>query len=1014
MCKKLTHSLLFVLLLSLCLPIPVRADLVGYWRFDDGAGTTAVDSSGNGNDGALSGGAQWVIGQLGQAIQFNGSDARVVAPNIPLNSRSFTIMMWVNPVLYTGEQVVFSTGLTGSNDTDMHFRLGGAGSGNVPAGGVRMGFYNNDLDTAGGLIQDNTWYHLAFWYDFPNRGRKIYVNGVQQAQQTSVNPYLGTSGSTVIGAWGTGQWFRGIIDDVQIYNEALADAQIQAAMKGLGGYPLASSPDPKDGAVVMATWVSLNWRAGDFAASHDVYLGESFEDVNAGTGETFRTNQPESLTSFFVGLGLPGDPYPAGLVPGTTYYWRIDEVNQADPNSPWKGPVWSFSIPPRTASNPSPADGAKFIKTDGPALIWSPGLGTKLHYVHFGDNYDQVANATGGSPRATATFTPPSTLEPGKTYYWRVDEFDLIATYKGPVWSFTTAKTGGGVKGQYFRGMNFENLVLTRTDPQINFNWGDPGGPDPSVGNDDFSARWTGEVEAAFTETYTFYARADDGVRLWVDGVQLVNAWVNQGATEYSGTLDLVAGNTYSVVMEYYENTGGAVAELRWSSPRTPKELIPQAALSFLVHASGHTPVNGATGVSQNPILRWRAGAQAASHQVYLGTDPNAVKNATQSSPEYRGTQALSSESYAAANLAWATTYYWRIDEVNNVNPGSPWAGKVVSFTTADYGVVDDFEYYNDIPAGQPGSNLVYMTWLDGYGTTTNGSTMGYPTGASMETINVHGGSQAVPVLYNNAGTAAFSEVERTFAAQNWTDNGITTLSVWFHGDPASVPGQLYVKINGVKVPYSGDMNNLKKPLWQLWNIPLASAGVNLQSVTKLAIGVDTKGATGTLLLDDISLYPTAPAAAEQVWLEAEAGNITAPLTVRADPLASGGSYIGTDDGVGDENNAPPATGVATYSFTAQGGVYQISLRVIITGGSNSFWLRIPDATSYDPGTHSSGWIRFNDISDGAAWHWDDVHSSDHGNQVVKITLAAGQHTLEIARREDGAMLDAIVITAVQ
>jgi hypothetical protein len=62
-----------------------------------------------------------------------------------------------------------------------------------------------------------------------------------------------------------------------------------------------------------------------------------------------------------VGLGLPGDPYPTGLIPGTTYYWRIDEVNTADPNSPWKGPIWSFSIPPRTGYNPIPADGAESV-----------------------------------------------------------------------------------------------------------------------------------------------------------------------------------------------------------------------------------------------------------------------------------------------------------------------------------------------------------------------------------------------------------------------------------------------------------------------------------------------------------------------------------------------------------------------------------------------------------------------------------------------------------------------------
>ena len=618
------------------------------------------------------------------------------------------------------------------------------------------------------------------------------------------------------------------------------------------GNPYARRPDPKKDALVAQTWVSLAWEPGDFAVSHDLYVGENFADVNTGAASTFRGNQPTPM--FFIGLGFPGDPYPAGLVPGTTYYWRVDEVNTADPNSPWKGPVWNFTVPPQKAYNPAPVDGSRFIDAATATLSWSAGFGAKLHTVYFGDNRDTVANATTGIPQGSTTYKPAG-LQPAKTYYWRVDEFDAVKTYKGDVWSFTTGKTGGGVIGQYYKGMNFETLVLTRTDPKIDFNWGDPGGPDPAVGNDQFSARWTGEVEAAFTETYTFYASADDGVRLWVDGVQLVNAWVDQGTTEYSGKLDLVAGNTYNFVMEYYENGGGAVAQLRWSSPRTPKQIIPSAALSPPLKASSPSPANGATGVSQNPLLRWNAGVTAASHDVYFGNDPNAVKNATKTSPEYKGTQTLGAVTYAPANLGWATAYYWRIDEVNAPNPGSPWVGNVWSFTTADYGIVDDFEYYNDIAAGQPGSNLVYMTWLDGFGTTTNGSTMGYPTGSSLETANVHGGGKAVPLIYNNS-TASFSEVERTLASQNWTDHGIQTLSLWFRGDATNVPGQLYVKINGVKVPYDGDAANLKKPIWQPWNITLASVGTNLQSVTKLAIGIETKGTTGTVLLDDIRLYP--------------------------------------------------------------------------------------------------------------------------------------------------------------
>jgi len=418
-------------LLMLSLAGNASADLVAHWRFDEGSGTLASDTSGNGNDGVLEGDAKWVAGQLGGAIEFNGSSARVVAPNIPLDSRSFTLTMWVNAVLYTGEQVVFSTGLTGANDTDLHFRLGGPGSGNVPPGGVRMGFYNNDLDTAGDLIQENQWYHITFWYDFENQNRRIYIDGVMQAEAGAA-PYLGTTGDSVIGAWGTGQWFRGIIDDVQLYNHALAEGEILAAMEGGGGYPFALAPVPEDGVIHADTWVSLGWRAGDFAVSHDVYFGDNFDDVDTGAESVFRGNQ----TDMFFVVGFPGFPYPDGLVPGTTYYWRIDEVNDTEPNSPWKGKIWSFLIPPKTAYFPDPADAGEGVAVNA-SLGWTPGFGAKLHTIYFGESFADVDNAAGGLPQGHTIYTP-GPLKMAKTYYWRVDEFDIAETYKGNVWSFTT------------------------------------------------------------------------------------------------------------------------------------------------------------------------------------------------------------------------------------------------------------------------------------------------------------------------------------------------------------------------------------------------------------------------------------------------------------------------------------------------------------------------------------------------------------------------------------------------
>jgi hypothetical protein len=277
--------------------------------------------------------------------------------------------------------------------------------------------------------------------------------------------------------------------------------------------------------------------------------------------------------------------------------------------------------------------------------------------------------------------------------------------------------------------------------------------------------------------------------------------------------------------------------------------------------AGAPSPSNGAlAAINVASSLSWSAGEGASQHDVYFGADMVAVAGADASDTTgvYRGRQ--SGTSYAPEGVAIDSgPYYWRVDEV--ANDGTTVEGGVWSFSAANYALVEDFESYNDIPAGELGSNLVYVAWVDGFDNpSANGSTMGYVTGESLETGNVHGGNKSVPFTYNNA-TAGVSEVQRTFApAQDWTAHGIQTLSLWFFGDSASVPGQLYVKINGVKVPYDGPAGNLSIPGWQVWNIDLASVGANLQSVTSLAIGVEGVSATGTLLLDDIRLYQSAPA----------------------------------------------------------------------------------------------------------------------------------------------------------
>src|SRR3990167_7760910 len=139
---------------------------------------------------------------------------------------------------------------------------------------------------------------------------------------------------------------------------------------------------------------------------------------------------------------------------------------------------------------------------------------------------------------------------------------------------------GTGLEATYFNESNLTDQGATRVDPTINFDWGTgPAIPNVIYGNT-FSVRWTGHIRAEYTETYTFYTRTDDGVRLWVDGQLLIDQWINQGqAVEWSGNIALTAGRSYNITMEYFENTQRAVAQLSWSSQSTPKVIVPQSVL---------------------------------------------------------------------------------------------------------------------------------------------------------------------------------------------------------------------------------------------------------------------------------------------------------------------------------------------------------------------------------------------------------------------------------------------------
>jgi len=430
-----------------------QAELVGRWRFDEGSGTIAYDSSGQGNDGTLVGGATWVTGRFGGGLELDGTSGYVSVPDFELTTDSITFAIWLNgwkggdwaPLI--SSRVVGQCEMIFGDDDTLRY------------------VWNNDSAatwgwTGGPVIPEDTWTMLAVTIDPERAVAYVYTDDEGLTQSVNAIAHIEeTVGALQIGWSYDARFVRGIIDEAQVYDHALTEDEIMAVVKG-EGLPHAFSPDPADGSLHMDTWVTLSWRPGDYAVSHDVYMSDDYDEVSSATpdSDVFRGNQ---ITTFFV-AGFPGFPYPDGLVPGTTYYWRIDEVNESNSESPWKGDVWSFSIPPKTAYDPNPADGTEVADPNSVTLSWTPGFGAILHTVCFGDDYDQVNDAASGITAGAASYSP-GPLERRKIYYWRVDEFDAIETYKGDVWSFTTPGAVGNPQPAHNAADVPLNAILTWT-----------------------------------------------------------------------------------------------------------------------------------------------------------------------------------------------------------------------------------------------------------------------------------------------------------------------------------------------------------------------------------------------------------------------------------------------------------------------------------------------------------------------------------------------------------------------
>lgn len=529
------------------------------------------------------------------------------------------------------------------------------------------------------------------------------------------------------------------------------------------------------------------------------------------------------------------------------------------------------------SSGPYPPDGARNVPPDV-ALSWTEGQFAKSHDLYFGTNAGDVNSASRNNPMGVlvnqgttmTTYDPIGDLSFDRTYYWRVDEVNAFETviYKGNVWSFTVEPYAPFIEN-VIAVSNTAAMDGQKPEKAVNgsgLNDNDEHSIEPTdmwlgaaSGGDPVWIRFRFDTACKLNEMVVWNYNDSSSAGLGAGLKDVTIEYSTDGAAwstlkdvelaQASGTADYAANSIVSL--------GGIVARYVRLTAHTTWGMTGQYGLSEVrfsyvpTRARDPRPADGASDVDVDVVLRWSGGREAAVHDVHFNASAPLVATGVAL------LDSVTANRYALNPLNFGTTYYWRIDERNDARTPSVWQGDIWSFTTRQYGVIDDFESYTD-----ESGRRVYEIWRDGYDNGTS-SMVGYLDPPYAEQTIVHGGGQSMPFEYSNDMSPFYSEAIRAMAtAQNWMGNGADALRLFFRGRPGNTPGALYLaiedKIGRVAVVTHPNPNALTSSTWQEWVIPYSSLdSVSLSGVMAIYLGVGDRdnpapGGSGLIYIDDI------------------------------------------------------------------------------------------------------------------------------------------------------------------